>query len=207
MHAQAQATLNANAMATALVTSHFLPFTKVAFTDPLTSSSDSKWSAKSACKASSTGYQVSVAQVGYYQPCPQLSLTFNDFAFQVNKAIQSGDCGGIIFREVDAKNFYMVLVCSDGTYDFGRFQNGNPLWTYNLSHSQTSSAIHQGTGQQNVIAVVVQGNTFNLYVNDLTNHIKTFTDNTFSQGSIALVANDSTNPTSVVYTNAVVWTQ
>ncbi len=206
---QAQATRNVSLTATAVVTSHYPPFTNLAFIDPFTSSSDSQWSASSACKPGSNGYQVSIAQVGYYQACRQLSSQYSDFAFQVNMTIQSGDCGGMVFREVDNNNFYVMMVCADGTYDAGLFKNGNANWATALTQRTSSPAIHQGPGQQNIIAIVVQGNTFNLYVNGFSKNVDTFTDgsNTFSQGSIALLASDFTNPTSVVYTNAVVWTQ
>lgn len=205
--AQAQATARVAATATALVTSHYPPFTTLAFSDALTSSSNSQWSASSACKASTTGYQVSIAQAGNFEFCTQLNSNYDDFAFQVNMTIQSGDCGGIIFREQDINNFYVMLVCADGSYDAGLFQNGKASWADALTQRPTSPAIKKGAGQQNVVAVVVQGNAFNLYVNGSSKTVDTFTDNgsTFSAGSIALVANDFTNPTSVAYTNAVVW--
>ena len=207
--AAAIATAHVNATATALVTSHYPPFTTLAFQDALTSSSDAQWSSSSACKANATGYQVSIAQVGNFEFCTQVNSNFSDFAFQVNMTIQSGDCGGLIFREVDINNYYLMLVCADGSYDLGLFQNGKASWADSLTQRPTSAAINKGTGQQNVVAVVVQGNTFNLYVNNFSKSVDTFTDssNTFSKGSIAVVANDFTNPTSVVYTNAVVWQQ
>ena len=206
---QAQATQNVSLTATAMVTSHYPPFTNLAFSDPFTSSSDSQWDASSACKPGSNGYQVSVAQVGTFQWCRKLSSTYSDFAFQVNMTIQSGDGGGMVFRAVDNNNFYVMMVCADGTYDAGLFKNGNSNWATPVTQRSSSPAIHQGSGQQNIVAIVVQGNTFNLYVNGFSKIVDTFTDssNTFSQGSIALLANDFTNPTSVVYTNAVVWTQ
>ena len=207
--AVAIATAHANATATAIVTSHYPPFTSLAFNDALTSGSDAQWSSGSACKANTTGYQVSIAQVGNFEFCTQINSNFSDFAFQVNMTIQSGDCGGLIFRKIDNNNFYIMLVCADGSYDLGLFQNGKPSWADSLTQRPTSAAIKKGAGQQNVVAVVIQGDTFNLYVNGFTKSVDTFTDsnNTFSQGSIAVVANDFTNPTSVVYTNAVVWTQ
>jgi serine/threonine protein kinase len=70
--AQAQTTRNVSLTATALVTSHYPPFTNLAYNDPLTSSSDAQWAASSACKPSSNGYQASVAQAGTFQRCKQL---------------------------------------------------------------------------------------------------------------------------------------
>src|SRR5258706_1136854 len=204
----ATATQVAGLTATAEVTSHYPPFTNLAFNDSLTSTNDSQWPSSSVCGFISSGFRVSIAEVGKFQWCnPQSPATYSDFALQVTMNIQIGDCDGLIFREVDNNNFYTAFVCADGTYDLGLFNKGTPTWTYSLSQRHASSAINKGTGQQNVIALVVSGDTFNLYVNDLTKVIDTFTDNTFTQGVIGLVANDFVNPTSVVYTNALVWTQ
>ncbi|HXZ03330.1 MAG TPA: protein kinase [Ktedonobacteraceae bacterium] len=206
--AHAQATQNVNATATAIATSHFAPFTSLALDDSLTNSSDSQWDSNSACMASSNGYNVSIQQFNTLKWCNYASSTFTDFAFQVNMTIKSGDCGGMIFREVDHNNFYAVLVCADATYDLGIFQNGSFQWASALNQRSSSSAIRRGSGQMNTVAIVVQGNTFNLYVNNFTNRVDTFTDSALDQqGAIGLLADNLGNPTSVVYTNAVVWTQ
>lgn len=204
--ANATATFNAGLTATALVTSPFPRFTSLAFQDPLTTG-DTRFPTASACQYQTAGYSVSDAQAGTYQWCRE-SDSFGDFAFKVNMTITSGDCGGIAFRVVDLHDFYMALVCSDGTYDVGLFQNGNASWATNLATRNSTSNIHQGSGQQNVIAIVVQGNTFNLYINDLTKDVDTVTDNgnTFSQGQVGLVSDDLTNPTTAVYSNALLWT-
>ena len=210
-HSQATAVAIAtqNAItATAQVTSHYPPFTTLAFNDQLTSS-DSQWSTGSSCKFTPAGYQISTSQLGFFHDCIAQTAKFSDFAYQVNMTINSGDCGGLEFRVVDANNFYILLICSNGTYNFGDFINGKASWVHNdFSQMSSSSAIHQGANQQNVIAVSVQGSAFNLFVNGSSKPVDVFTDsgNTFSQGSIGLIALDNVNPTSVTYTNAVVWT-
>jgi len=226
-HANATATTNANnniaatahtiatqnvvatqaASATAQVTSHYPPFTTVAFNDKLTSS-DSQWSTGSSCKFTAVGYQASIAQLGFFQGCIAQTAKFGDFAYQVNMTINSGDCGGLEFRHVDSNNFYILLICSNGTYNFGAFINNKASWVHAFSQMSSSSAIHQGANQQNVIAISVQGSAFNLFVNGSSKPVDVFTDsgNTFSQGTIGLLAFDNVNPTSVTYTNAVVWT-
>ena len=208
-NAHASATAGANLTATAVATSHFPPFTALAFHDALTSDT-SQWPSNSTCQFTTTGYQISIAQSGNFEWCsPTANASYSDFAFQVTMSIQSGDCGGLIFRRVDNNNFYIVLICSDGTYDLGLFQNNKPLWANSLTARPSSTAIHQGIGQKNVVALVVQGTTFNLYVNDFSKVADTFTDsnNTFTKGSIGLLANDFTNPTSVKYSDVMVWTQ
>lgn len=208
-NANASATASANLTATAVVTSHFPPFTSLAFHDSMTTD-DGQWPSSSTCQFTSTGYQISIAQAGNFEWCPPTTATkYTDFAFQVTMTIKSGDCGGLLFRVVDNNNFYIVLICADGTYDVGDFQNNKPSWSSDLTKRPTGTTIHQGLGQQNVVAIVAQGSTFNLYVNDLSKVTDSLTDNanTFTQGSIGLLASDFANPTSVQYTDALVWTQ
>lgn len=208
-NAHASATASANLTATAVVKSNFPPFTNLAFHDALTSDTG-QWPSSSICQFSSSGYQISIAQVGTFEWCsPTAATKYTDFAFQVTMTIKSGDCGGLLFRKVDNNNFYIVLICSDGTYDVGDFLNNKPSWSSDLTKRPIGSTIHQGTGQQNVVAIVAQGSTFNLYVNDLTKVTDSLTDNanTFTQGSIGMLASDFANPTAVLYTDALVWTQ
>lgn len=199
---------NATATVTALRTSHYAPFTNLSFFDSLTSSSSNWDSSGSACQFTAAGYQVSDAQLNTYQPCPH-SGTFSDFAYQATMTITQGDCGGLLFRGIDNNNFLRFDVCQDGTYNIAEKVNGHFTPLYPKNHA--SSAIQQGSSKQNTIAVTVQGDTVNMYVNG-QNPIDTATDkiltsSAFSQGPIALVAVDTANPTTVVYTNAVVWTQ
>ena len=203
----AHALATAHANATAIVTSHYQPFTTLAFTDPLTTS-DAQWNSGSSCQFSAAGYQISTAQAGFVHECFSPSTKFGDFAYQVNMTINSGDCGGLVFRVADTNNFYMMVVCVNGAYDFGAYINGKAFWADDFTQMPTSTAIHQGTNQQNVVAIVVQGSAFNLYMNNSSKPIGVFTDhgNSFSQGVIGLLALDNINPTSVTYTNAELWT-
>ena len=52
--------------------------------------------------------------------------------------------------------------------------------------------------------MVLQGNTFNLYVNG--QRVDTFPDSTFTHGAVGVLAADINSPTAVDYTNALVWT-
>ena len=199
-----QATAHANATTAAIVTSHYPPFTTSAFYDPLTNSSDTQWSTGTACQPTSTGYQVSIQQANTFQYCLH-SGPFGDFAYRATMSIQQGDCGGLIFRYVDNHNYFLFEVCSNGTYNLRSFVNSQ---FHNLyTTDKASSAILPGSAQ-NAIAVTVQGNTVNMYVNGKNIDSATDTDltnSTFRQGSIALMAIDSSTPTTVVYTNALVW--
>ena len=194
-----------NATATAIVTSHYPPFTNLALYDALTSS-NSQWHSGSACQFTSAGYQVSVARSGFIQYCTN-TKQFGDLAYQTTMTIQQGDCGGLIFRFVDSNNLYYFVVCQNGTYDLSDYVSGKQTPLY--ANTKPSATIHQGVNQSNVIAVSVQGDTVNMYVNGLTIDSATnatLTSSTFNRGQIGLLADDTADPTAVTYTNVLVWT-
>ena len=68
----------------------------------------------------------------------------------------------------------------------------------------SSSAIKTGLKQSNLIAVVANGTNIKLYANEQL--ITSLNDTSFSHGAIGLVAEDDSNPTEVVFSNAKVWT-
>jgi len=199
-NATATAIANANATATAIATSHYPPFSLVALNDPLTSNSASGWATGTQCQFTSTGYQVSIARAGFYQGCLATATNFGDFAYQVTMTITQGDCGGLIFRAVDNQDFYTFNVCQNGRYNLALYAKSGTTST----QASSSSAIHTGVNQVNTLAVVIQGNTFNLYANG--QHLNSFTDSTFTHGEIGVVSTDLSSPTAVDYTNALVWT-
>ncbi len=200
-NATVTAIANANATATAQTTSQYPPFTNLALNDQLTANSASGWPSASQCQFTSAGYRVSIAQAGFNEECFATATSFSDFAYQVTMTITKGDCGGLIFRAVDNQNFYIFEVCQQGAYNLAVFVKNAFAGSTKLA---SSSAIHTGLNQVNTLAVVVQGNTFNLYANG--QHIASFTDSTFTHGQIGVFANDVTSPTVVNYTNALVWT-
>ena len=200
-NATVTAIANANATATAQTTSAYPPFTILALNDSLTTNSSSGWNSATQCQFTSTGYQISIAQAGFSEECFAGSTNFTNFAYQVTMTITKGDCGGLIFRAVDNQNYYAFYVCQDGRYNAVLVvKNANAGSTKVAS----SGAIHAGLNQSNTLAVVVQGNTYNLYANG--QRIDTFTDGTFTHGAIGVLAIDLTSPTVVNYANALVWT-
>ena len=204
-NATATAVANIHLTATAIATSHYPPFTNVSLNSPLTSAS-SDWDSSSICQFTSTGYQVSIAQAGHFQYCLN-SGTFGDSAYQVTMSIQQGNCGGLIFRRIDNNNLFLFEVCADGTYNTSALINSK--WNSLYPTNRASGAIQQGLNKQNVIAVTVQGDTVNMYVNGTkidTGTAQALTNSTFSQGAIGLMADDTGDPTAVTYTNALVWT-
>ena len=123
------------------------------------------------------------------------SSDFSNFASEVQMTITKGDCGGIGVR-----GGYVFEVCHDGSYSLFVWAPAGPK----ILKSGSSSAIHAGYNQANVIAVVANGNSFDLYVN--YQKIASADDATHSHGNIALWADDNSNPTEVVFRNEKVWT-
>ena len=206
--AQQQATAAAQqATATAQVTSTHPPFTTLALNDPMKQNSASQWDSGSVCQFTSTGYQISIAQVGSYQWCRANSTNFGDFAYRVTMTITQGNCGGMILRDIDLQNYYLVEVCQDGTFNAG-INVKDKLTMANNGQARTSDAIHKGLNQTNIIDVTLQGGVINLYINNSPQPVDTFTDsaNTFTQGHVGLLADAVSSPTVVTYTNALVWT-
>lgn len=194
-----------NLTATAIATSHYPPFTVLASNDELTSV-NSDWSSGSSCQFSPAGLQVSVAQATSIQNCYK-SGQFGESAYQVTMSISQGDCGGLNFRRADNQNYNIFEVCQNGTYDLSQLVGNQWKSLYSTNHS--SPAIKQGLNQQNVIAVTIQGDTVNMYVNGKNIDSATNTDltsKTFSKGGVGLFAEDVSSPTTVIYTNALVWT-
>jgi hypothetical protein len=201
----ATAFASTNLTATAVATSHYPPFTNVALDDSLTSSSPD-WTPSTICQFTSTGFQVSIAQANTIQHCLN-SGRFGEMAYQVTMNITQGDCGGLDFRFIDSQNFYFFEVCQNGTYNLGDFVKGQASHLYPQDHA--SSMIQQGLNKSNLIAVTLQGNTVNVYVNGklIDNATSSaLTSNVFSHGGFGLFAEDVNGPTTVTYTNALVWT-
>ena len=202
----AQQTAQAQATITAEKQSHYPPFTSVALFDTLATST-STWNSSSICQFNSSSYTISIQQAHTLQYCLNNSQKFAEIAYQVTMTVQQGDCGGLVFRYVDNNNFYYIDVCQDGTYDVGDYVNGTQNLRYN--NTQANSSIIQGTGKQNVIAITVQGDTVNVFINGHTVDTVTsqaLTSSTFTQGEVGLLADDLGNPTVVSYANALVWT-
>ncbi len=135
--------------------------------------------------------------------CYATATNFSNFAFEMQMKIIKGDCGAILFRANSAnQSFYYFVICQNGLYAVGAF-NGS-AW-HDLINFQPSSAINQGLGQTNLVAVVARGNSLDLYVNH--QKINSISDGTYRQGQIgACASGHDGDPTEVQFSNAKVWT-
>ena len=144
-------------------------------------------------------------QQGYTQTCVAYNTNFSNFAYEVQVKIVKGthgSVGGIMFRANPALgSFYDFLIGQDGSYALYRYDSdGSPAKTLS---KLSSSAIHTGLNQVNVIAVVASGGTLHLFVNHQV--IASVTDTTYGSGAIGLVADALNNPSEVIFSDAKVW--
>jgi hypothetical protein len=161
--------------------------------------SDANWGGK--CQFVNGAYQISQLQPNRLFNCNNSNTTYNNFAFEVKMTIKQGNCGGQVIRaNSDNSDLYVFEVCQDGNYAFGKYTSDASLTV--LTNGK-SSAISQGIGQSNTIAVVANDGNFELYVN--FQKIDSASDSAYSQGYIGLVADARNNATTVIYQNARVW--
>ncbi len=181
----------------------YSPFSgKLALNDPLSDNSkgygwqETSDPAGGSCQFKGNAYHVVSQQ--YYVPCHE-TLQASNFTLEVDMQILRGNCGGLSLRDTTSTaHAYNFEVCQDGSYRLNRFDNfQNEL----VVASGFSGDIVRGLGQTNVVAVVANGSTFDLYVNH--QKINTVNDSSYSQGLFGVAAFLNTE---VAYTNARMWT-
>jgi hypothetical protein len=138
---------------------------------------------------------------GHVLVCNAEAVTFRNLAYEVHITILKGDRGGVFFRQVGTQGpYYYFSIKIDGSYELDSF-NGK---ISNVLQRGTSSAIKKGLSQPNLLAVVAQGSSINLYVNGQS--IARFTASTSSNGLIGVAADATDQTVEVAFSNARVWT-
>ena len=172
--------------------------------DPLSDNSKGNgWTKDTHCRFTGAAYHVSITHTNFLWSC-NTSTDFSNFAYQVQMKIIKGDDGGVTFRSNSVNGTYygyVFAVGQDGSYKLCVFPPN--ATTCNSLRTGSSGAINQGLNQTNLVTVIVKGSTITLYVNQ--QEVNSMTDNTFSHGQIGVIADDISNPTEVIYSNAKVW--
>jgi hypothetical protein len=210
----AAATVQANTQATAYASAsakNLDPYPPTAgrltFSDPL--SQPSQWwveyppdpTYSGTCQFTHAAYHVNQSQQGFFY-CPASTPNLSNFAFEGQMTILKGDCGGIVFRyDSRSSKLYRFEVCQDGSYTVYRYLD--PTDGKQLTTNDSSPAIHTGLNQPNVIAVVANGSTLDLYVN--YQKIDSVNDTSYGNGQIALAVTAIANSTEVGYKDAKLW--
>ena len=175
----------------------------LALYDPLTDNSQGyKWDEGNGCTFTGGSYHVTEATTGKFTYCVAGASTFSNFAYRVEMTIVSGDCGGLVFRtDVGNNNFYDFEVCQDGSYYLALYSNGSGNY---VIPQKNSTSIKTGLNQDNIIAVVAQGKSIALYINN--DNVDNASSSTLSSGTVGLVGDAVNGSTDVSYIFAKLWT-
>ena len=133
-----------------------------------------------------------------------LNKNFNDFILDVDTKLVEGtidNWAGLEIRCQDEGSYYALEISSDGYYEISKFENSNKV---KLAKPTNSSYINTGVGATNHIHIEANKNTMGLSVNG--HHLSTVTDNTFTEGAVALMANcvKESDFTEVAFSNLVI---
>lgn len=205
----ATATAQANLTATGVASRY--PFSNTVLLDDPLSVNNGKynWMDNStnttggSCAFMGSAYHVRETQSGFFNTCFAQNLQFTNFTFEVQMNVSNGDAGGIVFRANSANTeFYYLRFDQSGAFSLRLYVDGTGA-TSRLLKGGVSLAITFNPNATNTIAVVARNDTIDLYLNQQL--LTSVTDSTYSQGQIGVTADDSTNPTEVIFTHAKVW--
>jgi serine/threonine protein kinase len=150
------------------------------------------------CQFTNGSFHVSQDQPQRFYYCPD-SAAFGNFALEVQMNIIQGDCGGVVIRSSGDKLYYFTI-CADGSYSVWKFVDTSGSDATRLTNGNSGSISSSGV---NVVGLLANGPAMTLYVN--RQQVASVDDSSFASGTIAFVAQDTTNPTEVAYSNARIW--
>jgi len=152
------------------------------------------------CSFIGGSYHVAVFLQGHLLACNAEAVTFSNLTYEVQMTILKGDRGGIFFRQVGTQGpYYYYSIKIDGSYELDSY-NGK---TSSVLQRGTSPAVKRGLNQPNLLAVVAQGSSIDLYVNGQS--ILHITASTTNSGLIGVAADATDQPAEVAFSNARVW--
>jgi hypothetical protein len=226
--ASATAIANANATATAIAqksatataiasgANPYPPYNgSLVLNDPLNGNSQvHQWQVNNdsvtgnSCQFVNGAYHVVDAQ-NYGGACFATATDFSNFTYQVEmtfvRAGQSFDGGGIAIRS-SGNSYYYFEIFESGRYVFAACTGNDCSHAVAEGLSQGIPSFHTGLNHPNIIAIVANGNSFELFVNG--EHVVgpvSDTTNTSSHGMIGVYGSAKDATTEVVYRDARVW--
>ena len=169
------------------------------------------------CMPTGDSYEAVETNQRKWHPCVSQAANYGNFVYETQMIINSGDCGGILFRTMEKQSdTYQFEVCANGRF-YLYYYNAKGPDTFNPSTctqpngskgscalvDTTAVAVRQGLNQSNLLAVEANGSTLSLWVNHFL--LSTVTDKKFASGNIGIFAADYRNPTIVTFSKIVVW--
>ena len=173
------------------------------------------------CTFINGAYHVLERQPGYLEWCLSHYSDFDDFTYEVQMTISSGNCGGIIFRaNAQVGGYYYYEICKPNSYALYFLQfpiqlsvsTNAKLLPSSLVHlllRGMNPGLHTDSSASILITVVAINGTFALYLNH--QKIGVVIDNTSSYGEIGVAAYEtdlidaSHAATDVAFSNVKVW--
>jgi hypothetical protein len=155
------------------------------------------------CALSSAGLRAYISLNSRLEYCLDQAAVYDDFAFQVQMQVLSGDAGGLVFRVASGESrMYVLQVTASGRYALFLDKDTN-VGTFSSLASGTTSAMNGLTGGENTLMLIARGNTFDVFINQ--QFVPEGHDAAISSGRIGVLAVDDSSPTQVVYRDATIW--
>jgi hypothetical protein len=180
-----------------------------AFTSASIQKSTFGWDTNDTCSFKQDGYHVISTKYNEYAPCMERQANYQNFAYQIQLNLNSGDVAGLILRaDNQLSHFYRVSFSSDGTYNLISCTT-NCSSPFNVSQGKTVNPkpATGPAGASPLLTVIAQKNQFHLYINHI--FVLTVSDDSIPDtGNIGLYA-ASTIPglsTEAVFSNLRIWT-
>ncbi len=181
---------------------------KPTLNDPLTSQGSVTWSNLGSSNSSCTfaGGSLHATSSKGSVGCVALGNTYNDFAYQIQVTIMSGDLGGIFFRtdQVNHK-LYLFGLSLEGVYVLAYAQpSASGYVNGNVLAAAFSSAINPGLHSTNILGVIARGNDIYIFINK--QFITKVSDSTSRAGEIGVMSGSSkSTPSDATFNNLQVW--
>ena len=132
-------------------------------------------------------------------------ITTTDFLLEVDTQYVDGPADaeyGVIFRQVDADNYYFFAISRSGSYGMWRLEDGE--WTTMVEWTQ-ADAIDISEYALNRLGILAEGAQLTLLVNDVA--LTQLEDETFASGKVALALGTFDEAgAEVAFDNLDIWT-
>jgi hypothetical protein len=164
------------------------------------------------CQFTHDAYQVtsnSENPSGEY--CTNTKNTFRNFTMEVEMTLVKGEDAGIIFRNKTIGTAYAFLIEQNGKIHFNsyfhRIFQDHTGEVNNLTSSDLPLKEPLHLHQPNKIAVVAQGNTFRLYINQYLIINRDDPKNISDQGTIGFISQSPhhKSPSEALFRHATIW--
>jgi len=147
-------------------------------------------------------YHIKVMKTGLICNPEASNLVFSNLAFEAKVTILQGDAEGIDIRIDQTKGTgYLFSIDTQGNFVLTRNDSSSQGKTLS---SGSHGAINKGFNQPNLLAIVANGSTISVYVNN--QFVASATDSMYTQGQIGVFGSSSNSSADVVVSDARVWT-